>query len=182
MDTKYLQDALADAEYGDEIWVAEGTYKPEKGSGVNEGNRTASFNLVNGVGIYGGFLGVESSRDPQGDYNQTILSGEIDQNSSLWSIHVVKGTNLDTNSSLDGFRITMGNANGSSGSGYNQGGMMLKNVHLSFTNLVIANNSAVANGAGIYSDSSNLILTDCVFTGNDSGGSDGGVFIQYTDL
>ena len=52
---------------------------------------------------------------------------------------MVKGTNLDTNSSLDGFRITMGNANGSSGSGYNQGGgMMLKNVHLSFTNLVIA--------------------------------------------
>ena len=181
---KYLQDALADAEYGDEIWVAEGTYKPDQGSGVNEGNRTASFNLVNGVGIYGGFLGVESSRDPQGDYNQTILSGEIDQNSSLWSIHVVKGTNLDTNSSLDGFRITMGNANGSSGSGYNQGGgMMLKNVHLSFTNLVIANNSAVANGAGIYSDSSNLILTDCVFTGNDSGGSDGGgVYSIYGSL
>ena len=59
---KYLQDALVVAENGDEIWVAEGTYKPDQGAGITEGNRTASFNLVNGVGIYGGFLGIEVTR------------------------------------------------------------------------------------------------------------------------
>lgn len=78
---KYLQDALASAEYGDEIWVAEGTYKPDQGAGKTAGDRASPFVLVNGVGMYGGFLGTESSRNPQGDNNQTILSGEIDSNS-----------------------------------------------------------------------------------------------------
>ena len=85
---KYLQDALAGAEYGDEIWVAEGTYKPDQGAGKTAGDRTASFNLVNGVGLYGGFLGRESDRDPQGDNNQTILSGEIDSNSTAMNLNL----------------------------------------------------------------------------------------------
>ena len=82
---KYLQDALAVAEYGDEIWV-KGTYKPDQGERETLGDRTASFNLVNGVGVYGGFVGTEIARNPSGDYNQTILSGEIDSNSTLWSL------------------------------------------------------------------------------------------------
>ena len=45
------------ASIGDEIRVAEGTYKPVRGTGKTPGDLTASFNLVSGVEMYGGFLG-----------------------------------------------------------------------------------------------------------------------------
>ena len=47
------------ASSGDEIRVAEGTYKPVRGTGKTPGDITASFNLVSGVEIYGGFLGTD---------------------------------------------------------------------------------------------------------------------------
>ena len=54
----YLQDALADANTSIkpvEIWVAEGTYKPDQGGGQALGDRYATFQLINSVSIYGGF-------------------------------------------------------------------------------------------------------------------------------
>ena len=117
---KYLQDALAVAEYGDEIWVAEGIYKPDQGAGKTAGDRMSLFLLVNGVGMHGGFLGTESTRVPLGDQNKTILSGEINENSVLWSLNVVSGINLDANSSLNGFMITKANFESDSGSSHNR--------------------------------------------------------------
>ena len=177
---KYLQDALASAEYGDEIWVAEGTYKPDQGAGKTVGDRTASFNLVNGVGLYGGFLGREGKRDPLGDSNQTILSGEIDENSSLWSLHVVSGTGEDdANYTLDGFRITKGNANGK-GSGYDDGGGIYAKSFssISLKNCIFTNNSAGWAGGGIYARYfSYLSLINCVFR-NNSADKGGGTYFE----
>lgn len=68
-----LQDALAAADAGDEIWVAEGTYKPTQGL-----DRSASFELKSGVGIYGGFAGGETLRSQRdASQNLTVLSGDI---------------------------------------------------------------------------------------------------------
>ena len=56
---KYLQDALTEAEpnQGIQIWAAQGTYRPDANTsnpgGTND--RTATFQLINGVAIYGGF-------------------------------------------------------------------------------------------------------------------------------
>ncbi|MBN2377599.1 MAG: hypothetical protein JXD22_14460 [Sedimentisphaerales bacterium] len=63
---------------GDEIWVAAGAYYPSaKVGGTSDRHKT--FQMINGVAIYGGFNGTETSRsqrDVQG--NETILSGDTD--------------------------------------------------------------------------------------------------------
>jgi hypothetical protein len=69
-----LQDALAVAEHGGEIWVAAGVYKPDRGTG----DPWMSFELLDGVDLYGGFAGHEAhrhQRDPT--QHETILSGDL---------------------------------------------------------------------------------------------------------
>ncbi|MCP4712207.1 MAG: hypothetical protein GY869_26590, partial [Planctomycetes bacterium] len=110
-----LQDGLADVPA--EVWVAEGTYKPDRGTG----NRASTFQLINNVSIYGGFDGDETTlfqRDPVN--NVTILSGDLDGddgadflNNSENSYHVVTGSNTNATAVLDGFTITGGNASSS---------------------------------------------------------------------
>lgn len=71
-----LQDALEVAQAGDEIWVAAGVYKPSRLTDPND-PLTATFNLLSGVSLYGGFAGWEwerEQRDPR--ENKTIFSGD----------------------------------------------------------------------------------------------------------
>jgi hypothetical protein len=65
-----LQDALSAAVSSGEIceiWVAEGTYRPDEGGGFSPGDRFASFNLKSGVAIFGGFEGGDSVQYPGGE-------------------------------------------------------------------------------------------------------------------
>ncbi|WNV05470.1 hypothetical protein RP726_03410 [Candidatus Methylospira mobilis] len=93
-----LQTALGYAKSGDEIWVAHGTYHPDKT------DRKVSFNLKRGVAVYGGFSGNENKLTER-DYrkNKTILSGNIGGGDKTKNtITIVKGEN---NAILDGFII-----------------------------------------------------------------------------
>ncbi len=70
-----LNSALIDSRCG-EIWVARGIYTPTKGA-----DRTATFRLLPGQSVYGGFAGVENVRDERDPtINVSVLSGDIDQN------------------------------------------------------------------------------------------------------
>lgn len=72
-----LEDALASAGLGDEIWVATGTYRPENNIEPPD-PRAITFLLPDGVAIYGGFAGHEVARDERDwNANETILSGDI---------------------------------------------------------------------------------------------------------
>lgn len=94
-----LQDALAVASKGDEIWVARGTYYPDPT------DATRSFVLKEDVAVYGGFSGGESERD-QRDYrlNVTILSGNIGKGDRTKNSRtILMGADRAV---LDGFTIT----------------------------------------------------------------------------
>jgi hypothetical protein len=57
----YLQDALADANSSPkpvEIRVAQGIYTPDRGAGIEAGDYNASFELINGVTLSGGYAGL----------------------------------------------------------------------------------------------------------------------------
>ena len=108
---KHLQDALSAAAAGDEIWVAEGVYQPDRGGGRMAGDWSASFSLKNGVGLYGGFAGHEVSREERGPAGRsTVLSGAIDSNVSNRSLHVVTARDLNASAVLEGFVIRNGRA------------------------------------------------------------------------
>jgi len=151
-----LQAALAAAEWGDEIWVAQGTYKPTSGT-----LRTVSFVLQAGVGLYGGFAGAETGRDQRDwESNPTILSGDIGKTSDITdnSNHVVVGADLAV---LDGFTITGGNADGSES--FRQGGGMYNlDCSPTVTNCAFSANTAGRNtlssyyyrGGGMYNENS----------------------------
>ncbi len=174
---KHLQNGLAAAVAGDEIWVTEGNYKPDEGSGMTTGDREASFALVNSVRLYGGFKGTETTRNPLGDFNQTILSGEIDDNQTGWSFHVVTGGNLDSSTVISGFRITKGNANGTLLNAMG-GGIFLEKSSPKITHCFVTENSAAFYGGGIYSLDSSPSLANCLFARNSATYQGGGIYFN----
>ena len=91
-----------------EIRVAEGVYSPD----ALGGGRDATFQLVSGVEILGGYPdGGAGPRDPA--TFQSVLDGDINGDASATgSYHVVTGTGADATAVLDGFVIRGGNAVG----------------------------------------------------------------------
>jgi len=181
---KYLQDALAKAVSGNEILVAEGKYRPDRGRGQKLGDQTATFQLINGVAIKGGYGGFGEA-DPNVrdiDAYRTILSGVLGKvlppKPPVKSYHVVTGSGTDGTAILDGFTIAGGNANGK-GIDMCGGGMINESKgNPTITKCTFLGNSAHSGGGGMYNgDYSAPTLISCTFRGNSA--EDGGGMFNY---
>ena len=174
-----LQKALdmADINPDYQIWVAEGTYHPSEEQ-IAGNARSKSFVLVDGVEIYGGFAGNEFSIDQRDiDTNVTILSGDIgvvDDNTDN-SYHVVIGAD---NSVLDGFTITLGNANGNDYPNDCGAGIHCDEVSPTIQDCIITENVATYSG-GMYNYKSHSQVLNCTFSHNIAEQTGGAVYNLY---
>jgi hypothetical protein len=182
----YIQDALANP--CAVIFVADGTYKPDRGGGHVIGDRTASFILLKDVAIYGGFAGY-GAPDPNArdvELYETILTGDLAGNDVYVndpcnlladpcrtenSFHVVVGSNTDGNTVLDGFTITAGNASGVSPDCFG-GGMFNIDANCIVNNCKFVENSADGAGA-MWNGGGNLHISNCIFFRNAANGAGG---------
>lgn len=170
-----LQSALNEAISGMSIDVAGGTYYPTTGT-----DRAATFQLKNGVGVYGGFAGSAdpgnpSLRDPS--TYVTTLSGDIDtqSNNSDNSYHVVTASGTDSTAILDGFTVTDGNASASNPMNSRGGGIYDYNGSPTINDCIIGGNRADEDGGGISINSGSPLLTNCTITGNTAIDGGGGI-------
>ncbi len=189
-----LQTALRVAEANQgrsvrEIWVVAGTYHP-----ASTEDRSKTFQLIDGVGIYGGFAGNEHDRC-QRNYraNQTILSGDLlgDDSPNFAfrsdnSFHVVTGDGANETAILDGFLITGGSADGDFSIEQRGGGMWVRYGSPLIANCTFFENQATVNGGGLYTRDSNPTMINCIFEKNRAGGiaysSGGGLLSAFGNL
>ncbi len=183
-----VQDALDAAAEADspftEIWVAKGTYHPDRGTG----DRDISFALQTGLAVYGGFNGDEmdlKERDPV--LNATTLSADLenddDPDAGLLdptvfdnSYHVVVAIDVDATAVLDGFVILGGTAHGAPSPRNLAGGLLCLNAAPTINNCRFLDNKAIQGGAAHIDLLGRPSFTNCEFRESFSNSSGGAVF------
>jgi len=171
-----LQSALAEAESGDQIWMAAGSYLPDYdlNTGSHTSDRHASFRLQNDLVIRGGYAGCGAADPDERDIQKydTILSGDLMGNDAEGirpqnllghssrgdnCYTVVFAVNTSRSAILDGVTIYGGQSN------------------------VLGSDSPLRSGGGIYMDASNPTLRNCRFLSNAARWSGGGILNHHHD-
>jgi len=186
-----LQDGLDDADPCDQIWVSAGTYIPTTLIDPCD-PRTATFQMKNGVAIYGGFPsnGDPNFSDRAPNTYLSILSGDLLANDdpctpvehllndpcraeNAYTVVYVIDTEYWT--TIDGFTLTAGNANEEFTHGHKEGGGGMYNESGSMTvkTCIFIKNSAYSGG-GLNIDESFKFI-QCVFKENMAKWSGGGI-------
>jgi hypothetical protein len=147
-----------------EIWVAEGIYSP------HPTRRDTSFILKDSIRIYGGFLGIEATREERtADPELVFLSGDINLTDTLWdnSYHTVVLSPSCVECVLDGLTIHYGYADQA---GNDTGAGILNSGKGQLYNVIFERNYATELGAAVYSSGGGATLQfqSCTFRLNTS--------------
>lgn len=180
-DLQKMIDELADnnvSQQAGEVWVAAGTYKPQSQL-ISGMNYSASFRMRDGISVYGGFEGDETSKQerakgtmPWDFTNVTVLEAAYYESKLAWtnskwtvgsdSRHVVWFAPMSGESeftrvtTLDGVTVQGGYAQGNTG----------------------LDDFKTDCGAGVYMDGANAYLSNCIVRENYATGNGGGVYLK----
>jgi hypothetical protein len=185
-----LHDALAVAQKGDEIWVAQGTYYPSL-----TGNRSARFVLLSGVRLYGGFRGTEldlSERDWEA--HPTVIDGDIgipgDSTDNTRTLLYLPWP--DSSTVVDGLVFRNGVANDTlltpRSIGNCGGALFIQGIngaaYANIRNCVFQRNTAIYCGGAVYihgaaTGSVAPAFVNCRFEGNRAVDGPGGAIHRY---
>jgi len=181
---RYLQDALAVAVPGDEIRVPGGTYTPDRDEAgiLTPGDRTATFQLKNGVALYGGYAGLGAPAPDLRDIdsNKTILSGDLAANDAPVAC-IDDSPNCDMHGSLclDGFCIIPNN--NVENSHHVVTGSWTNSTAILDGFLITAGNAngnccpgLYDRGAGMFNQNGSPTVSACRFSGNWANNQGGG--------
>ncbi len=182
---RFLQDALAAAGPGDEIHIAQGLYKPDvdEAGQVSPGDRQATFMLLSGLALYGGYQGCPGGDctgiDPdERDIERypAILSGDLLGNDgpkfsgySDNSFHVVSGYQLEDSTVVDGLIIRAGNANGPGSNAVGAGIYLVRSSPV-VSNCVFESHAGALSGAVYCTDGGSPTFTHCTISANQGTG------------
>ena len=148
--------AISQGSAGDTILVSHGTYGPAQDATYG------SIDLQDDVTILGGFLGFPSGsvnpNDPDGSFDQTIISGDGNQRACI------ADSGVSTRATLRGFRVE-------DGSSANGGGLFASSTdNLAIELVTFADNDASVNGGAISVSGTNtgLQIDRCTFENNNA--------------
>ncbi|MCC7012488.1 MAG: right-handed parallel beta-helix repeat-containing protein [Planctomycetes bacterium] len=158
-----------------ELWIAQGTYRPDSGFGAFASDRNATFAVPSGTRVFGGFAGNESQLDQRAPgAHPTILSGDIGAPgvSTDNSHRVVTLSSTALSTTLDGLSIRDGRADNLATNKTSGAGIFASAASATLRGCTFNSNFAVATGAAIQATSTAaqmLVVDDCQFSGNTTG-------------
>lgn len=154
-----LQYAISKAKRGDEIWIAQGSYKP------SETDRTVSFKFPSNISVYGGFKGDEDYKDQRTPekYKTTLSGAIVAEATNVGNTNIIVDLEDKENILFDGISVAYSYSDGS-----DPAFRCERCKGIAFNNVTIENNYAANFFAGVVARYGDLTINNSKFLNNES--------------